>query len=124
HSMVATGTDHVAGRQKLAGFDTLPFGWGFADDQITMFLQCGTQWDGLGHIFHNGKMYGGRDAALVSSNGAAKNGIEHYNDNIVSRGVLLDMRGFTGVEAVRPRDDVYIQDLEASRAHDAATHWR
>src|SRR5262249_40319950 len=72
HSMVATGTDHVAGRQKLAGFDTLPFGWGFADDQITMFLQCGTQWDGLGHIFHNGKMYGGRDAALVSSNGAAK----------------------------------------------------
>ena len=78
HSMVATGTDHAAGRQRLAGFETLPFGWGFADDQVTMFLQCGTQWDGLGHIFHHGKMYGGRDASLVSSTGAARNGIEHY----------------------------------------------
>ncbi|PYO56678.1 MAG: hypothetical protein DMD83_13175, partial [Candidatus Rokuibacteriota bacterium] len=29
HSMVATGTDHAAGRQRLAGFETLPFGWGF-----------------------------------------------------------------------------------------------
>jgi hypothetical protein len=73
HSMVATGTDHVTARQRLAGFDTVPFGWGFADDQVTMFLQCGTQWDALGHIFHHGKMYGGRDATLVSSTGAARN---------------------------------------------------
>src|SRR5881396_1026639 len=48
HSMVATGTDHATGRQRLAGFETMPYGWGFADDQVTMFLQCGTQWDGLG----------------------------------------------------------------------------
>src|SRR6266704_3234565 len=34
HSMVATGTDHATGRQKLAGFETLPYGWGFADDHV------------------------------------------------------------------------------------------
>lgn len=116
HSMVATGTDHVAGRQRLAGFDKIPFGWGFADDQVTMFLQCGTQWDGLGHIFHHGKMYGGRDATLVSAGGAAKNGIEHYKDKIVSRGVLLDMARYQGVEAMRPGEAIYSEDLDACAA--------
>lgn len=116
HSMVATGTDHAAGRQRLAGFETLPFGWGFADDQITMFLQCGTQWDGLGHIFHNRKMYGGRDATLVSASGAAKNGIEHCKDKIVSRGVLLDIARHRGVDALRPGEAIYIEDLEACAA--------
>lgn len=116
HSMVATGTDHVAGRQKPGGFDSAPFGWGFADDQVTMFLQCGTQWDGLGHIFHHGKMYGGRDATLVSSSGAARNGIEHYKDKIVSRGVLLDIARDKGVEALRPGDAIYGEDLDGCAA--------
>jgi len=116
HSMVATGTDHAAGRQKLAGFDSLPFGWGFADDQVTMFLQCGTQWDGLGHIFHNGKMYGGRDATLVSSSGAARNGIEHYKNRIVSRGVLLDIARYKGVDALRPGEAIYVEDLDGCAA--------
>ncbi len=121
HSMVATGTDHAAGRQRLAGFETMPFDWGFADDQITMFLQCGTQWDALGHIFHHGKMYGGRDAALVSSSGAAHNGIEHYKDRIVSRGVLLDMARFKGVEYLRPGEPIYPEDLDACAAKQGVT---
>jgi kynurenine formamidase len=116
HSMVATGTDHATGRQRPAGFETAPFGWGFADDQVTMFLQCGTQWDGLGHIFHHGKMYGGRDASLVSSTGAARNGIEHYKDRIVTRGVLLDVARYRGVDALRPGEAIYVEDLEGCAA--------
>ena len=112
HSMVATGTDHATGRQRLAGFETMPYGWGFADDQVTMFLQCGTQWDGLGHIFHHGKMYGGRDASLVSATGAARNGIEHYKDRIVTRGVLLDIARYKGVDALRPGEAIYLEDLD------------
>ncbi len=121
HSMVATGTDHAAGRQKLAGFETAPYGFGFADDQVTMFLQCGTQWDGLGHIFHNGKMYDGRDANLVSSTGAARNGIEHYKDKIVTRGVLLDIARYRGVDALRPGDPIYIEDLDGCAARQRVT---
>jgi kynurenine formamidase len=121
HSMVATGTDHVAGRQKLAGFETMPFGWGFADDQVTMFLQCGTQWDGLGHIFHHGKMFGGRDATLVSAAGAARNGIEHYKDKIVSRGVLLDIARYRGVDALRPGEAIYVEDLDGCAARQRVT---
>ncbi len=116
HSMVATGTDHVAGRQRVAGLEAAPYGWGFADDQVTMFLQCGTQWDGLGHIFHHGRMYGGRDASLVSCRGAERNGIEHYRDRIVSRGVLLDVARYRGVDALRPGEAIYIEDLEGCAA--------
>ena len=32
-----------------------------------MPLQCGTQWDGLGHIFYGEKMWNGYDARLVDS---------------------------------------------------------
>src|SRR5919202_3990926 len=42
----------------------------FADDVVTMPLQCATHWDGLGHVFHNGRMYGDRPASLVTAAGA------------------------------------------------------
>ena len=45
HTMLATGTDAVAGRQEAGKLR-------YADDMVTMPLQCGTQWDGLGHIFY------------------------------------------------------------------------
>src|SRR2546426_6077662 len=98
HSMVATGTDHATGRQKLAGFETLPYGWGFADDQVTMFLQCGTQWDGLGHIFQHGKMYGGSHASPGSSTGPARNGLHEHKDKIGNRRGLLRNAPHNGID--------------------------
>lgn len=84
HQMVATGTDHLSGTQQL------PLGFGYADDSIFMFLQGGTQWDGLAHIFRNGVMYNGYEADKVTSAGASNNGIEHMAA-IATRGVLLDL---------------------------------
>ena len=69
HTMLATGTDAVAGRQESIKVR-------YADDMVTMPLQCGTQWDALGHVFYGDKMWNGYDARLVDSNGAQKNGIE------------------------------------------------
>src|SRR5688572_6990153 len=40
HTMLATGTDAVAGAQESMKI-------GYADDMVTMPLQCGTQWDAL-----------------------------------------------------------------------------
>lgn len=120
HTMVATGTDHVTGRQTVGG-ETPGYGWGYADDLITMYLQCGTQWDGLGHIFHNGKMYGGHDASLVDSSGAARNGIEHMKDRIVTRGVLLDIPRYKGREYLEPGEAIYIEDLEGCAAKERVT---
>src|SRR2546428_7648022 len=53
HSMVATGTDHATGRQTLAGFEKLPYGWGFSHHQVTMFLPRGTPWGRRCPTFHN-----------------------------------------------------------------------
>ncbi len=69
HTMLATGTDAVAGRQESIGIR-------YADDMVSMPLQCGTQWDALGHVFNGEKMWNGYDARLVDSSGAQKNGIE------------------------------------------------
>ncbi len=108
HTFVLTGTDAAAGAQKF------PHGIGVADDAITMFLQCGTQWDALSHIYDYGKMWNGYDAGKVSSQGAELNGIEHIRDRIVSRGVLLDVARMKGVSALAPGYPITEEDLEAT----------
>src|SRR6266481_2163280 len=65
HTMLATGTDAVAGRQDSAR--TLRY----SDDAINMPVQSATHWDSLGHIFYEDKMYNGYDAKLVDSRGVS-----------------------------------------------------
>ena len=120
HQMLATGTDHVAGGQTYMG-RTFPRGFGYADDTVMMPLQCGTQWDGLSHIFRNGKMYNGFDATLVSAAGAAKNGIEKMADKVVTRGVLLDVARFKGVDALEPGYGITVDDLRGAAEREGVT---
>ncbi|MDW3178937.1 MAG: cyclase family protein [Acidimicrobiia bacterium] len=107
HQMVATGTDYVAGTQGY------PLELGVADDTLFLFLQGGTQWDALSHIFHKGKMYNGYDAELVSSKGAELNGIEQHKA-VVSRGVLLDIPRSMGKEYLEPGEAITADDLDAA----------
>jgi len=94
HTMLATGTDAVAGRQ-----DFVP-NIRYADDAIHMPVQCATHWDSLGHIFYEESMYNGYDARNVDCNGLGKLGIEHSRDKMVGRGVLLDIARFRGVDCL------------------------
>ena len=69
HLMTRTGTDAYSGvldHRKIRG----------TDDIIIMPLQCGTQWDGLGHIFYDDHMWNGYDCRNVTTAGAQKGGIE------------------------------------------------
>src|SRR5881397_759847 len=91
-------------------------GYGGSDDWIVMPLQCVTQWDSLAHIFYEGKMYNGYDAALVTSGGAAKNSIDKTRDKIAGRGVLLDVAAYRGVRALEPGYAITVEDLEATAA--------
>ncbi len=84
HLMTRTGTDAYSGildHRKIRG----------TDDIIIMPLQCGTQWDGLGHIMYYDHMWNGYDCRNVSSAGAAKGGIEKTAEKMIGRGVLLDV---------------------------------
>jgi kynurenine formamidase len=86
HTMLADGGDVLCGAQ-----DFIPGGFRYADDAVTMPLQCGTQWDALSHVMYDGKMYGDRDVSLVTSRGARANSIDKIKDGVVARGVLLDL---------------------------------
>ncbi|HTP94608.1 MAG TPA: cyclase family protein [Burkholderiales bacterium] len=84
HLMTRTGTDAYSGvldHRKIRG----------TDDIIIMPLQCGTQWDGLGHILYGNHMWNGYDCRNVTSAGAQKAGIEKTQEKMVGRGVLLDV---------------------------------
>jgi kynurenine formamidase len=111
--MTATGTDHILGRQ-----DPLPSDWGsakgfgYADDFLVMPNQSGTQWDGLAHIFWEGKMWNGYDASLVDARGASQCGVEHWRERFVMRGVLLDIARAKGVDALEPGFPITAEDLD------------
>ena len=81
-----------------------------------MPLQCATQWDSLAHVFYEGRMWNGYDISLVTSSGAAKNGIEKTKGKIVGRGVLLDVARSKGVKALAPGYAITPDDLDATAA--------
>ena len=100
HTMLATGTDAVAGRQDLVPNIR------YADDAIHMPVQCATHWDSL-YIFYEESMYNGYDARNVDCNGLGKLGIEQLGIapgmHDVAGGIELDQRRreTPGVELVR-----------------------
>jgi hypothetical protein len=98
HAMFRDGGDQPRTPAEVAALQ----GYGGSDDWIVMPLQSVTQWDSLAHIFYEGKMWNGYDAALVTSSGAAKNSIDKTTDKIVGRGVLLDVARHKGVRALEP----------------------
>jgi len=107
HTMLATGTDAVAGVQDG------PPPFRYADDAINMPCQASTQWDALCHVFLNDKMYNGYDAKLVDARGAKKLGIEHMRDKMVGRGVLLDVARWKGVDWLEDGYAITSEDLDA-----------
>ncbi len=109
HLMLRTGTDAWSGvldHRRIRG----------ADDIIIMPLQAGTQWDGLAHIFYDDFMYNGYDCRLVTSGGAAKNGIEKTREKMVGRGVLLDVARAKGSDWLEDGYAITSDDLDETLA--------
>lgn len=118
HNMMTdTGTDYLAGIQ-----DPLPADWGaakgfgFADDVVVMPNQAGTQWDGLAHIFWDGRMWNDNDPGEVTARGAALCGIEKWQEKFVMRGVLLDVARYLGKGSLEPGYAITTSDLNATAA--------
>lgn len=112
HTMFRDGGDQPRDAAAVAEMQ----GYGGSDDWIVMPLQCATQWDSLAHVFYEGKMYNGFDATLVTSSGAARNGIDRTKDRLVGRGVLLDVARHKGARALAPGYAITAEDLDATAA--------
>jgi kynurenine formamidase len=109
HTMLATGTDALAGR-----FDADKIR--YADDALNMPVQAATHWDSLGHIFLDDRMYNGFDPRSVNGGGVGKCGIEHTRDKMVGRGVLLDVARFKGVDWLEDGYGISNDELDACAA--------
>jgi kynurenine formamidase len=70
--------------------------------------------DALCHVFHEGKIYNGYPIDTVTAHGATRLGIHHLQAGIVTRGVLLDIPGLAGLEALEPGTPIFPEDLEAA----------
>ena len=115
HTMLVDGGDAISGAQKHPG------GFCYADDAVSMPLQCCTQWDSLAHVFYDGKMYNDRDVALVSSDGAAANSIDKLRDGVVGRGVLLDVARHRGVRWLEDGEAISPEELDACAERQGVT---
>jgi len=86
--MMRTGTDAYSGvldHRKIRG----------TDDLIIMPLQCGTQWDGLGHILYE-YMWNGYDCRNITSAGALKGGIADKRYEFMFVAPALPITGAVG----------------------------
>jgi kynurenine formamidase len=76
-----------------------------------------THVDALSHMFVRGRMYGGRPASDVRSDGARANTVLSMADGVIGRGVLLDVPRALGVAFLDTAEVVTVADLEAAEAH-------
>src|SRR5437879_4060812 len=111
HTMLRTGTDAYSGVLDHRGIRA-------ADDMVVMPLQCGTQWDGLGHIFYENSMWNGYDCREVTSFGAQKCGIEKTKSRMVGRGVFLDVPRALGMDVLPDGHGITSSELDkAAKFH-------
>jgi kynurenine formamidase len=110
HLMLRTGSDAYAGLLDHRGIRT-------SDDVVILSLQCGTQWDGLSHVFYEDKMWNGYDCRNVSSFGAQKCGIEKTRERMVGRGVLLDIPKMIGVACLKDGFPITGEVLDRAEEH-------
>ena len=111
HTMTATGCDDIQLVPMAAGAR-------YTDDVMFLYLQSGTEWDSLAHVFYDGRLYNGYDASNVDSNGARKVGIDKTCSSYVSRGVVLDVARFHGVDCLDPAhriDGVELDEVAAAQ---------
>lgn len=86
----------------------------FAAEAISGTLHVSTHIDGLAHIAANGRIFGGHDATEVrDDHGFLVNGMEHVAP-ILTRGLVLDIAGLHGLEALPDGHDVSVQDIRAA----------
>ena len=74
-----------------------------------------THLDSICHQFWDGKMYNGKPASLVTvQQKAPVGGVDNVKDEVVTRGVLLDIAQLRGKEWLDGGEGVFPEDLEAA----------
>lgn len=98
-----------------------PGGTHYADDKLEAFLQGSTQYDALGHVWYEGKLWNGFDARTTIG-GLDKASVEPIAQRgVVGRGILLDMARYRGKPALEPAETFTHKDLLACASAQGVT---
>jgi kynurenine formamidase len=90
-----------------------PGGLHYADDKLDAYLQGSTQYDALGHLWYDGKLWNGFDARTTIG-GLDKASVEPIAQRgVVGRAVLLDMARFRGKNTLDKGETFTHEDLMA-----------
>ncbi|WP_435198425.1 cyclase family protein [Janibacter sp. GS2] len=90
-----------------------PGGLHYADDKIECFLQGSTQYDALGHVWYDDKLWNGFDARSTVG-GMEKASVQPIADRgVVGRAVLLDMARYRGKDYLESAETYTHEDLMA-----------
>lgn len=93
-----------------------PGGVHYADDKIDAFLQGSTQYDALGHVWYDGRIWNGYDARTTIG-GLRQASVEPLGERgIVGRGILLDMARYRGKPSLDKGETFTHEDLQACAA--------
>ena len=116
HLMIRDGADTVAGTSIRDFYGGVDQHFRSTDDLIIMPLQSGTQWDAMGHVVFENKIYNGFGAEWVSSRGALKGDVAQGADGMVGRGVLLDVPRALGIDWLEPGFAIGAEELQKAEA--------
>ncbi|SEF60307.1 Kynurenine formamidase [Thermomonospora echinospora] len=89
-----------------------PDGGSAANDMLVMGTHVGTHIDALAHVSHDGRLFGGADAAQAGAGGRYLEHGVHTIEPMVRRGVLLDVPAALGVDGCDPGYEITPADLE------------
>lgn len=98
-----------------------PGGLHYADDVMFLYLQGSTQYDALGHVWCDGKLYNGYDARTTMGGMSKASVLPIAERGIVGRGVLIDMARHRGKAVLDPGETFGHEDLLAAAAAQGVT---
>jgi kynurenine formamidase len=104
---------------KLHGESVLPNGASSSSETITLGGHVGTHIDALSHFSCDGKMHGGVTPTQSYADGVAQYGVDEIAP-IYRRGVLFDIAGLMGVDALDPEFEVTSDHLAACKVEPQA----
>jgi kynurenine formamidase len=91
-----------------------PGGLHYADDTAHIFLQGSTQYDALGHVWYDGKLWNGYDARSTVGGMDKASVLPIAEKGVVGRGVLVDMARHRGKDWLDKGETFDHEDLEAA----------
>ena len=88
---------------------------GFAEDVLTTWVHGTSHWDGIGHMFAQGRLYNGYDVETnATERGLLKCGIHKAADKVATRGVLIDLARHLGVRHLARDHLITVADMEGA----------